>query len=180
MTHDPFPSVAGHQIIWQSEISIVAVYKGPITLLSPLWYMPPWHRVSYATVRDAPLDFRGAGGKFCQGGLFFLRLTEVDFFRHPHEGDSFSENKFKKKIPLETRVKFLSPPDGGGVGMGRVIFFLKTFSSVIFSKQPLLSNRRLWNGYMVVSYTNPKTHLFTKMNRNLGWCMGRGSRQSCR
>ena len=52
VTNDMFPSVAEDQIIWQSvfEISIASVYKGPLILLSPLWHIPPWPRVSYATV----------------------------------------------------------------------------------------------------------------------------------
>ena len=47
-----FPSVAEDQNIWQSvfEISVATVYKGLLILLSPLWQMPPWHRMSYATV----------------------------------------------------------------------------------------------------------------------------------
>ena len=42
----------GDQIIWQSvfEISVATVYKGPLILLSPLWQMPPWQRMTYATV----------------------------------------------------------------------------------------------------------------------------------
>ena len=52
VTNGTFPSIAEDQIIWQSvfEISIAKVYKGPFILPSPLWQMPPWIRVSYATV----------------------------------------------------------------------------------------------------------------------------------
>ena len=52
VTNDTFQSVVEDQIIWQSVfgISVATVYKGPLILLSPLWQMPPWHRMSYATV----------------------------------------------------------------------------------------------------------------------------------